>query len=275
MLLEVITGEGKAEADKSPQMTELQVLEMLRYKTGNGDYMVVAVKESALSRKNSKDMYAELADVVNGCDPNNTFQYSVNQVKVKLNNIRSAYLKFMERISHSGEENVWRKTKQPFWWADAEALWASREATAPSVVLETGLRVKEETGTPVAEPQTDNVAVDDALPQPKAREEDAERRTAAHELRATRKAEKKSAAMKEQVAVIAEAQRTTTAELLAGFGDLFKGLTAQLERAVDMQARAVSLQEKLLSNDKNSKKRKRHSHSHSHARSSPSGEDSE
>jgi hypothetical protein len=35
-------------------------------------------------------------------------------VKVKLNNIRSSYLKFVERISHSGEENVWRKTKQPF-----------------------------------------------------------------------------------------------------------------------------------------------------------------
>ena len=42
-----------------------------------------------------------------------------------------------------------------------------------------------------------------------------------------------------------------------------------------MQARAVSLQEKLLSNDKKAKKRKRHSQSCSHARSSPSGDESE
>ena len=255
-------------------MTEKQVVEMLRYRLGNGEYVAIAAKEAATSRANSKQMYADMTAAVNNCDSRNTFTYTVLQVKTKLNNIRRDYMKFRERIDRSGEENVWRKTKQPFWWADAEALWGTRDATMPGIVLEAGLGVKvEKEGTRAASLPADGGDSDGeddtpALQPPKARDEDVERRKTAAEMRASRKAEKKTAALKEQAAVLSEAQRETTNELLKGFGQMFAGITAQLARAVDAQ---VQLQEKLLAAEKK-RKRKR---SNASVRSSPSGDSSD
>ena len=268
----VITGEGKAEVDKSPPMTEKQVQEALRFKTGNGDYGVIVTKEASMSRKNAKDIWNDMAAAVNACDPSNKHVYTAQQVKTKVNNIRSRYQAYQDKISRSGEENVWRTNKKPFWWADAEALWATREATKPSVVLEAGMggvkMESDEPGAAAAPEEEERGQADAAAPAPvaKARESDVARRAAAQELRAARKTEKKTALLKEQAAVFAEAQRGQTQELLAGLTPFFGGLTEALKSAVNLQERAVQLQERLLRDDTKKKKRKRHSQ----AASSPS-----
>ena len=45
--------------------------------------------------------------------------------------------------------------------------------------------------------------------------------------------------LKENAAVVVEAQRGATQDLLAGFAPLFAGVTEQLKRAVDMQGQLV------------------------------------
>ena len=235
-------------------MTEKQVLEALRFKTGNGDYGVIVTKESSMSRKNAKDIWNDMAVAVNSCDPSNAHVYTA-QVKTKVNNIRSRYQFYNDKISRSGEENVWRSNKKPFWWADAEALWATREATKPSVVLEAGMGcVKVESDEPGAaappeEEERGQVDAEAPAQVAKPRESDAARRIAAQELRAARKSEKKTAQLKEQAQVFAEAQRGQTQELLAGLAPFLGGLTDALKSAVSLQERAVQLQERLLRDD--------------------------
>lgn len=281
-------GAAKEEEDRSPRLTEKQVTEMLRWKNGNGDYIAVRARENAMNRSHQKQMYEDITEAVNKCDPSNKHVYTVKQVKVKLNNIRTKYQEYRARIDRSGEENVWAKTKQPFWWADAEALWGTREATMPSRVLEIGVRVKQEAGAPpeqgggapsaaatcavaAAEPLGGagvDEAADEAPTQPKTREEDAARRAKASELRARSKEEKRLKSVKDSAAVMAEAQRCATQDLLAGFAPLFAGVTEQLKRAVDMQGLMVQ-----AALGKKDKKRKRRSESS--ARSSPSGSGSD
>lgn len=164
------------------------------------------------------------------------------QVKTKVANVSSSYKAYKDKISHSGEENVWAKHPKPVWWDAAEELWATRAATQPDVVLEVGNGVKVEgrngatvLAAPAAEdelaeaPQeAGGTAAAGAVPSAAAEAEVALREEA-RAIRHKRKSSAKEQTAKEQANAAVEVGRQINADLMSHFAPLVKDITAAVK----------------------------------------------
>ena len=168
------------------------------------------------------------------------------QVKTKVQNVSTAYKAYKDKISHSGEENVWAKYSKPFWWDAAEELWATRAATQPDVVLEVGNGVKVEgrKGTEVLRaPDAPEELADDLELEGAGAAADGEggggaaaaadaevaRREEARNIRQKRKSSAKEQAAKEQVNCAVEAGRRINEDLMSHLAPLVKDITAAVK----------------------------------------------
>jgi hypothetical protein len=216
-------------------------------------------------------------------------------VKAKYTNVHGRYKFYKDKISHSGEENVWSTHDKPGWWGAAEELWATRAATAPDIVIEVGNGVKIEgaggakrlAAALQAECAPDDCAMGDgaleaggegspgdaaagaaaAAPAAPAKTAGAkgavaaaaEAEVAARAIRNKRKSAAKEQAAKEQVDATVEAGKRINADLVAQFSPLFASMTQVMGQLPDRMVAALQGHDK--------KKKKHTSYS---AHSSPS-----
>ena len=170
-----------------------------------------------------------------------------------MQNVSSSYKSYKDKISHSGEENVWQKHAKPFWWDSAEELWATRPATQPDVVLEVGNGVKvegrksaaalraldaeegmadesEAAGAAAAGAAAAGAAAAGAEVAPAmAAEAEVARREEARLIRQKRKSSAREQAAKEQTDAVVEAGRLINADLMSQFVPLVKDMTAAVK----------------------------------------------
>ncbi len=214
-------------------------------------------------------------------------------MKAKYTNVHGRYKFYKDKISHSGEENVWSTHDKPGWWGAAEELWATRAATAPDIVIEVGNGVKIEgaggakrlAAALQAECAPDDCALEAggegslgdgaagaaaaaaAAPAAPAKTAGAkgavataaEAEVAARAIRNKRKSAAKDQAAKEQVDTTVEAGKRINADLVAQFSPLFASMTQVMGQLPDRMVAALQGHDK--------KKRKHTSYS---AHSSPS-----